>query len=419
MAVALLVPLGVAGCVEEFTGTELRSEATQETVGPAAVRSVSQEVTALGADVLRTLAARDAGDVAVAPGALAVQLSMVAAGAATSSATALDALLGGVGLTTSTAGRATIEGAVSVPDGRGGTRRSPERSGSVSVETAIALWIQRGPTVAEAFLDDLAVAHGTGVREVDFRSDPEGARAAMNLWTSGATNEAVAEVAPGGSVTAVTRLLSTAAQVVQAPWLLPFDVEATQPGTFTTASGEVVEVPTMVVEAPIGLRWGAGPGWQAVGLPYLGRELMVVVAIADPGAPPLTSRLDADLVTGMIDALRPRPLTVRLPRFSLDETVSLSGVLADLGAGVVFDTDLADLTVAAPAERLALSDVLQAIRLDVTEEGSGGSAATVTPGDVNLPPTSREVVVDRPFLLMVLDVPSRIPVLLAEIVDPS
>jgi len=413
------VTLSAVGCVEGFTGTERRSDAAQDTIGPGAVRAISPQVIGLGADVLRTLAASEAGDVAVAPGALAVQLSMVAAGAATSSAAALDGLLGGVGLTASTAGRTTIDGAVSVPDGRRGTRRSAERSGPVVVETAIALWIQRGPAVADTFLDDLAVAHGTGVREVDFRSDPEGARAAMNLWTSGATDGAVTEVAPGGSVTAVSRLLSTAAQVVEAPWLLPFDAGATAPGPFTTASGEVVEVPTMVVEAPTGLRWGAGPGWQAVGLPVLGRDLMVVVAIADPGAPPLSRRLDAGLVTDVIDALGPRSLTVRLPRFSLDVATSLAGVLTDLGAGVVLDTDLADLTVAAPTERLALTDVLQWVRLDVDEEGPGGRAATVTPSGETPTETSLEVVVDRPFLLMVLDVPTRIPVVMAEIVDPS
>lgn len=418
MALTVAISMVAVACVQGFTGTELRSNVPKAAAAPADVRAIAPVVAGLGADTLRVLAATEAGNVAVSPSALAVQVSMVATGAATSSAAALDALLGGTGLTTATEGRTTIDGAVSVPTSRSGTARSPRRSGPVAVETAIALWIQRGPTVAEGFLDDLATAHGTGIRQLDFRSDPEGARAAVNLWTSGTTDGAITLVAPGGSVTSGTRLLSTAAQSVTAPWLVPFRPEATTPAAFTTAGGEVLSVPTMVLTAPLGLRWGSGADWQAVGLPLLGRQLMVVVALADPGTPPLTERLDATLVTTMIDELRPRPLTIRLPRFTLDVAASLTDPLK-LGAGVVFDTDLADLTVAAPAERLALTDVLQAVRLSLDEEGSGGRAATVDAPETAAPTPSLDVAVDRPFFLMVVDLPTRIPLLMAEINDPT
>jgi len=407
------------GCVEGFTGNEVRSDAPGATAAAADVRAASPAVTDLGARVLDALAARDPGNVAISPSALAVQLSMVAAGAATSSATALDNLLGGVGLTTSTDGRTTLGGAVVVPGDRSGTRRSAERSGPVEVRTAIALWIQRGPALSDTFLDELAIAHATGVRQLDFRSDPEGARSAINLWTSTATDDTTDDVAPPGSVTSTSRLLSTAAQSVEAPWLVPFDSDATESAPFTTASGVVVDVPTMVLDAPVGLRFGRGDGWQAVGLPYLGRDLMAVVALAEPGAPPLTDRLDAGLVTDIVEGLSPRSVSVRLPRFTLDVTTALSGALGGLGAGVVFDTDLADLTAAAPTERLALTEVLQTVRLGVDEEGSGGRAATVDTAGERPPTPPLQVVVDRPFLLLVVDVPTRIPLLMAEVVDPT
>lgn len=423
LAVLALTTLVVApvtvGCVEGYTGTELRSSATPGTARPAEVRAASPVVLGLGADVLGALAATEAGNVGVSPSTLALQLSMVAAGAGTSSASALDALLGGEGLTSSTGGRITLHGAVALPADRSGTERSPQRTGSVAVGTAVALWIQRGPAVTEAFLEELALAHDRGVRQLDFRSDPEGARAAVNLWTSGATGGRVTEAAPGGSVTSATRLLSTGAQSVTAPWLVPFNAAATVPEPFTTASGEVVEVPMMTVEAPTGLQWARGGDWQAVALPYLGRELMVVVALPDPGTPALTERLDAALLTTILERLRPRALSVRLPRLTLSLDVSLSETLSGLGAGVVFDTDLADFTPAAPTERLALTDVLQAVRFTVDEEGSEGRAATVTSPGERPVPTTPQVVVDRPFLLMVVDVPTRIPLLLAEVVDPS
>lgn len=423
LACAVGTSLLAAGCAEGFTGTEVRSNEPRSAPAPAEVRAASVAVADLGAQTLRSLAAIEVGNVAVSPSALAVQLAMVAAGADTSSADALDRLIGDVGLTTETAGRTTLDGSVAVPSGRGGTRRSPQRSGPVSVDTAIALWIQRGPVVAETFLDELGRSHGTGLRQLDFRSDPEGARAAVNLWTGNAVADSavdpVTPVAPTGSITARTRLLSTAAQTVRAPWLLPFDPLATGPAPFTTATGETVKVPMMALNAPTGLRWGNGTDWQAVGLPYLGRELFVVVAVADPGAPDLTARLDGQLVTRIIESLAPRALSVRLPRTSINLATSLTRVLSEAGAGIVFDTDLADLTAAAPTERLALTDVLQAVRLELDEEGSDARAATLSDPSRRPPTQPTDVTVDRPFLLMVVDLPTRIPLLMANVVNPA
>lgn len=420
--VGVIVALAVvaAGCVEGFTGNEQRSDADAAVAAPAVVRAEAAPVVAsLGARVLRQLATTELDNLVIAPAALTAQLSMVAAGSGTATAEVLDGLLGGTGLGTTTEGRTTLGGAVTAPASGNGPQRSVVRQGSTSVTTAIALWVQRGPAIAEGFLDELAVAHGTGVRQLDFRSDPEGARDAVNLWTAGATDDAIGALAPGGSVTSATRLLSTGAVVVAAPWLVPFDPSATSPAPFTTASGDVVEVPTMSVRAGTGLRWGSGPGWEAVGLPYLGRRLMLVVAMADPDAPPLLERLDGQFVTDIIGSLGPRPLTVRLPQTRLDDEVALAPVLSGLGAEIVFDTDLADLTPAAPTERLALTDVLQAIRLGIDEEGSDGRAASVERPRAPAAQATLEVSVNRPFLAMVVDVPTRIPIVMAQVVDPS
>ena len=415
-----LLLVAAAGCSSGFSGNELRAGVPQAPVPASEAREAAGPVSALGSRLLGELVSTTDGNIAFSPSVLATQLAMIRLGAATATAAEIDALLGLVDNEASDRFLASIPAVTPLLETRLGPRRSSDRRGRVVVAEAVALWIQRGTEIDDTYLEALAGTLGTGIRQVDFRSGAEVARQAVNRWASEATDNRVEQMAPRGRITTGTQLLSTGALWLSAPWLHPFNVAATSEAPFTTDTGRVVDVAMMELPASSGVSWARGPTWQAVELPYLGRELSMVAIIADPGA---EDDLEQALTSGLIDevtsALVRTQALVRMPRFAFTTQAVLSPPLTSLGAVTLFDRDLADLTRLAPTERLALSEVIQEVFLSVDEEGSTARVATSTrPADQQRIPDV-EVTFDRPFLVWIVDRSSRLPLIAARVGDPT
>lgn len=409
-----------AACSSGFSGTERRSGGAQDPVRASALRNVSDPVAALGATILSQLSATTDGNVAFSPSLLATQLAMIRSGAATATAAEIDALLA---LDDRAAGDRFVEniGAIRpLLESMVGPRRSSDRRGRVVVAEAVALWIQRGTEVSDDYLEALARTQGAGIRQVDFRSDPELARQAVNRWASEATDGSVEQMAPRGRITTGTQLLSTGALWLSAPWLHPFDTTETTDTPFTTDTGRVVNVAMMKLPPATGVSWARGPLWQAVELPYLGRDLSMVVVMADPGAHETLERsLTGEFFAEVTSALGRTRVEVRMPRFAFTTQAVLSPALSTVGAVTLFDRDQSDLTRLAPAERLALTEVLQEVFVTADEQGSAASVATTTgsPGPQRDPDV--EVTFDRPFMVWIVDRSTRLPLVAANVRDPS
>ena len=167
---------------------------------------------------------------------------------------------------------------------RSGTR--PDASGTRPIEVALQL-VRRAVGPAGPAL--VAGAAGPAGRRATARactpptSRPprDAARATINGWTRTATDGRVQEILPPGAIDHETTLLLLDAVHLRAPWLTPFDSSGTADAAFTDADGTAVTVPTM--RSATQLAYAAGPGWQAVDLPYAGYELTMTVLVPDPG----------------------------------------------------------------------------------------------------------------------------------------
>jgi serpin B len=281
--------------------------------------------------------------------------------------------------------------------------------------------VQRGTVVDDAYLDSLATVFDTGLRSVDIRSNPGGAQAAVNLWTANATAGRTTGVLPPDGLSASMALVSTGALWVSAPWLRPFDPRSTRDAPFTTADGRTQSVTTMRVVALSGATYGSGDGWEAVGLPYLGRQLDLVVVVPTDGSDgPDTLQQGASLIGTVLDRLRPRAITLRMPKFSIGGSVDLTDALGSLVGPELVDRNTADLGPMAPGEPLALDALVQAVPFAVDEVGTSAGRVTTAGSDARparLPTT--EVEVDRPFLALIVDRPTGIVVAVAYVADPT
>ena len=135
----------------------------------------------------------------------------------------------------------------------------------------------------------------------------------------------------------------------------------------------------MSITASRGLLYDAGPGWQAVMLPYLGRQLAMV---ADRPRRRALRRVrvaasTARMLQTVLDALRPTPLDLDMPRFQFTTQSDLAGAAGRDWAPPACSIRPRPACPASPPTRpLWLAAVDQQSFLSADEEGSQASAPT-------------------------------------------
>ncbi|MBR4636842.1 MAG: serpin family protein [Clostridia bacterium] len=108
-------------------------------------------------------------------------------------------------------------------------------------------------------------------------------------------------------------------------------------------------------------------------------------------------------------------VNTRMPKFGFDYSVSLVDALKTMGMTDAFDSAIADfsrLGTVAEGYNLCIGDVKHKTHIDVAENGTRAGAATVVeiyPESAMPPAEIREVVLDRPFVFMIMDMETNVP----------
>lgn len=420
LLVGVAVAILLAACGVDDPGQEVRATGTPRAAAdPAAIPGAVASVNGFGLDLHRVQARLGTGNLVVSPWATALPIAMARVGASGETRVQIDRALHVEDPATLDAGLNALDQHLSQ---RSGERRSELRKGTVDLEAVRALWAPRGTEFLDPFLATLAADYGTGMRVVDFRSDPEAARAAVNTWVSRSTDEAITQIVPRGGISDVTRLLATSAFYPRAPWAVRFASERTRPLPFTVREGQTVDPPTMQLATSDGLLHAAGEGWEAVELPYLGQQLALLVVVPAAGTlDAFTDQLDAARLDTIVQALQPGAIDVRLPRFAFTTEVELNEALRQIGVTDLLDDRVAELGGITGDAPLSLSGARHQAFFSVDEEGTQARAATVhaaAPEPVPAPATSERLVVDRPFVFALRDRETGLLLAVGRVVNP-
>ena len=283
---------------------------------------------------------------------------------------------------------------------------------------ANAIWGQEDYRFLDTFLDILAQNYGAGLRTLDFAGSPEESRVAINDWVNEQTEGKIEDLIPQGGIDALTRLVLTNAIYFNAAWANPFEEAATREEAFTLLDGREVSVPMMRQSESLG--YAAGEGYQAVELPYDGREMSMVIVVPEEGEfEAFEDSLDAGQVEAVIEQLRRRQVALKMPRFEFDARFSLKEALTALGMPQAF-SDAGDFSGMTGKKDLLISDVFHKAFVSVDEAGTEAAAATaVVMKLTSAAPDSVEVNVDRPFLFLIRDIETGAILFVGRVVDPS
>ncbi len=416
---ALLVAVTLlSGCGGSATLAVAKADLARASSDPADANLAAAAINAFGLELFRQSgsAAGDGLDNSVvSPASIVVALAMARAGASGQTATEMDTVLHDVAtadhagwLNALDAALATRTG--SFPDFSGKSR-------AVTLRIANALFVQQDMTLVPAYLNALATQFGAGLRLVDYTSNAEAARKAINSWVDGQTESRIPELIAPGVLDVNTRLALVNAIYLKAPWLTPFSPDNTATGPFTLANGSTVDASLM--QAQIGARYNVGTGWQAVELPYVGGALALTIILPDDIAA-FEASLTPAILEGITGGLADRTVNLTLPKFGIDSKLELKDVLSALGMPTAFNADLADFSGITTEQQLYISAVIHQANIDVDEKGTTAAAATaVVIGRTSMPVDVVTLKVDHPFLFALRDVPTGTVLFLGRVADTS
>lgn len=403
-ALALVVLAGVGGL------NEARAEAPMRPVAPAAYLAPAPATGAFGLDLMR---AQGPGNLVLSPDSVAAALAMTGTGGVGRTATEVAHTLHLKGPTAFPAVGDLQRAIAAGQAAAAGT--DPE---APTLEIANGLFLQQGLPVRPAFLTGAQQRFGAAPATVDFESNPTGALEAINGWVSDHTKGLIPEILTEPPEDLALALAN--AVYLDANWKHPFKKSATRPGVFHAAAGSAI---TDFMRQTKRLRYGAGPGYKAVALPYRSSTLSLLVVLPlgqRLGA--LQHRLDGGGLARLARGLSPRSVMLSLPRFHLRTDIELAGALKRLGMRVAF-TEAANFSRITTAAPLEVAFVKHGADFTVDEAGTVAAAATV----VGIRPTSgpvrpREPVVfaaNRPFLFFLRDDRTGATLFAGRLVEPA
>ena len=283
------------------------SDVARDAADPAAVGLGASAVLALGAGLYGQLVDTPA-NLALSPFSAAVALGMTVNGAvgvtrdemlevlASSDTEALDD-----GLNALTSYVESLAGPV--PD---------KEDAEIQLASANQLFGQADLAWEQPLLDAFAPSYGAGLREVDYAGATEKARTAINGWTAEQTHDRIPEIIPEGVIDDLTRLVLVNALYFKAPWLEPFEADATTDDEFHLGDGSTATVPMMHGDAGL----GEGDGWRAAHLPYAGGTLAMTVVLPDDGREAELDERVADGGLARLLAVEPGEVELSLPRWT-------------------------------------------------------------------------------------------------------
>jgi serpin B len=199
-----------------------------------------------------------------------------------------------------------------------------------------------------------------------------------------------------------------------------FSANKTQEMPFNALDGKLVPIPMMQMAQGASLEYMAGSGFQAVELPYTGDRISMLVIVPDEGTfADFEAGFSAEQIAAIRDGLERRSVELTFPKFTFETSFSLADTLKQMGMADAFAPGQADFSGMDGKNDLFISDVFHKAFVAVDEKGTEAAAATaVVVGVTSVMMPDVQLVVDRPFIFLILDQQSGSILFMGRFVQP-
>ncbi|KAI4530754.1 hypothetical protein MG293_018612 [Ovis ammon polii] len=273
------------------------------------------------------------------------------------------------------------------------------------LRTANRLFGEKTYDFLSSFKDACRVFYQAGMEELDFVSASEESRNHINTWVAEKTEDKIRDLLSANSVNPMTRLVLVNAIYFKGNWEKQFNKENTRERPFKVSENVEKPVQMMFKKSTFKMTYIEEISTQILVLPYVGKELNMVILLpsesTDLNTVEKALTYEKFVTWTKPDTMDEDEVEVFLPRFSLEESYDMEGVLRDLGMTDAFEAAQADFSGMSCQQDLHLSKIVHKSFVEVTEEGTVAAAATVariTPRILRILP---RFCADRPFVFFI------------------
>ena len=279
-----------------------------------------------------------------------------------------------------------------------------------TLNIANSIWIKDDAKlqVEEDFLKTNGEYYNAGVRKLVF---DESARKSINAWiednTGGTIKDMLKEISPN----AIMYLINALA--FEAEWTEPYLDYQIHEGEFHGENGDET-VDFMTGEEYVYLEDELSTGFIKY---YLGGNYAFAAILPDEGVglDEYVDSLTGESLKNLMEHPINHDVIATIPKFESKSSLSLVDVFKSLGVKDAFDSDVADFTKLGSYEEqnIFIGNILHDTYIKVDEKGTKAGAATIVEmtaeGAIEEEDPPKYVVLDRPFLYMLIDTQANIP----------
>lgn len=277
------------------------------------------------------------------------------------------------------------------------------------VRIADRIWPSETAQPDQSWIDLLAEHHGADVEAID-TGRPEASRDRVNAWISEQTVGLIPELLPQGFITPETELVLTDAVYFKAQWHQVFGKYGEVETTFTRLDGSSTPV-TLMRDLEQPGRHGAGDGYVAGEVGYLGGDHSMLVIVPDEGRfAEIRDRLSSTFLDELDAAAATGPWELQMATWETASALDLLPWLTEIGA--------APGSYPGIGPGVFLAGGVHAADIEVDEIGTVAAAATALGFDESGPPEpALAVITDRPFLYLIRHVGSGLVLFAGQVTD--
>lgn len=265
-------------------------------------------------------------------------------------------------------------------------------------------------TVNESFLQTNSNYYGAEVFKRDFNATT---LKEINNWVDHNTDGMIDKIIDTIDDASMMYLIN--AMAFEAEWAEPYNEYAISEGSFTTLAGNQQTVSMLHGSETTYLSDGRATGFTK---PYAGGKYSFAVLLPNEGEDlyDYISSLTGQQLAEMLNSTEDVKVITQMPKFSYEFELTMNDILAEMGMPTAFDGKMADLSRlgSSTAGNLYIGKVLHKTFIQVDGMGTRAGAATsveIYCGSANAPATNiKEVIVDRPFVYMILDNETNLPI---------
>ena len=401
------IVLNLTGCATKVQAADLMEGVKANTVpGKAADDAFAQSQMRLAVDLFQSsvLESKDE-NVLISPLSIQLALAMTANGADGNTKAEMEALLGG---------EISLEDLNEYLYSYVNNLPSAEK---YKLQIANSIWFRDDEgrlQVEKGFLQKNADYYGAQAYKAVF--DDQTLKD-INNWVKDHTDGMIDSILDQIDEDAVMYLIN--ALVFDAEWQHVYDKSDVYKGKFTNIGGTEKQVDMMHSEEMVYLQDENAIGFMK---PYSGSKYNFAVLLPNEGVDiyEYIAGLTGESLMETLSTPQLGMVMATLPKFSYEYELTMNDVLKELGMPSAFSGDTADFSKMAHSSRgnIYIGDVLHKTFISVDELGTKAGAVTkVQMNDESAPMSEWVVTLNRPFVYMIIDNETKLPVFIGTVMD--